>query len=229
SQMILGPVAGQLEKRRLLIVSDGALQYVPFAALPKPEAGGKAMSDKPLIVDHEVVNLPSASSLAVLRRELAGRKTARRTVAVLADPVFDHDDERLKGVLVNRGAKSADITETRSSDPLLESDLARSARDFGFDDGGFRLPRLPFTRKEGQAILALIPAGERLSALDFAANQTIATSAELSQYRYVHFATHGLLNEVHPELSGIVLSLIDEKGEEQDGFLRTQEVFNLHL
>ena len=78
-------------------------------------------------------------------------------------------------------------------------------------------------------ILSLASADLRLGALDFAANQTTATSAELAQYRYVHFATHGLLNPMHPELSGIVLSLFNEQGAEQDGFLRASEVFNLSL
>jgi tetratricopeptide (TPR) repeat protein len=41
SQMILGPVAEQLGRKRLLIVSDGALQYVPLGALPKPGVRGQ--------------------------------------------------------------------------------------------------------------------------------------------------------------------------------------------
>jgi CHAT domain-containing protein len=74
-----------------------------------------------------------------------------------------------------------------------------------------------------------VPASEAIKALDFVANREIATSAELSQYRIVHFATHGLLNSEHLELSGIVLSLVNEKGEEQDGFLRLREIYNLNL
>jgi CHAT domain-containing protein len=68
-----------------------------------------------------------------------------------------------------------------------------------------------------------------MEGLDFAANLSNATSGELSQYRIVHFATHGFLNSRHPELSGIVLSLVDEKGQEQDGFLRAHEVYALTL
>ena len=90
TKMLLAPIAGQLGGRRLLIVADGALQYVPFAALPAPEK-----PDTPLVVDHEVVSAPSASMVAVLRRQLAERTPAKRTLAVLADPVFDADDERV--------------------------------------------------------------------------------------------------------------------------------------
>ena len=226
SQMLLGPVSDQLEKRRLLIVGDGALQYVPFAALPRPAPGAWR---RPLIVDHEVVSLPSASTLVVLRRELTGRKPAPKTVAALADPVFDPGDERFKASVALRGTGRAIVAQSRTDSALLESDLTRSARDLDLGDTRGVLRRLPYTRKEAQMILSLAPADQRLGALDFAANQATATSDELAKYRYVHFATHGLLNPKHPELSGIVLSLFNEQGAEQDGFLRASEVFNLNL
>jgi tetratricopeptide (TPR) repeat protein len=97
SNMLLEPVAGRLGTKRLVIVADGALQYLPFAVLPVPEtlATAKTSLARPLIIDHEIVSLPSASVLAVLRRELAGRGRAARMVAVLADPVFEPDDERV--------------------------------------------------------------------------------------------------------------------------------------
>jgi CHAT domain-containing protein/Tfp pilus assembly protein PilF len=244
SQMLLGPVANQLEKKRLLIVADGALQYVPFAALPAPESGRAGDKEKrgnpqsairnpqsfaPLIVDHEIVTLPSASALAVLRHELAGRKSAPKTVAVLADPVFDPGDERFRASVGSQRTERAIVAQRRTDSAALDSDLTRSARDLDLGDIRGVLRRLPYTRKEAQMILSLARADQRLGALDFAANQTTATGGELAKYRYVHFATHGLLNPKHPELSGIVLSLFNEQGAEQDGFLRASEVFNLNL
>jgi tetratricopeptide (TPR) repeat protein len=90
TRMIVGPAAGLLGGRRLLIVADGALAYVPFSALPDPK------TREPLAVAHEIVHLPSASALAALRSEVAARGTAaRRGIAVLADPVFAANDERL--------------------------------------------------------------------------------------------------------------------------------------
>ncbi len=107
--------------------------------------------------------------------------------------------------------------------------MLRSAAESGVLRGGRTIPRLPFTRKEAEDILALVPAAQRLKALDFAASRRTATSSELARYRFVHFATHGFVNPRHPELSGLVLSLFDEQGREQDGFLRLYEVYNLHL
>jgi CHAT domain-containing protein len=57
----------------------------------------------------------------------------------------------------------------------------------------------------------------------------MATSGHLAQYRIVHFATHALVDNKRPELSGLVLSLVDERGEPQDGFLTLQDVYNLNL
>jgi CHAT domain-containing protein len=91
------------------------------------------------------------------------------------------------------------------------------------------VPRLPFSRREAAAVTALAPAGQALSALDFAASRATATSDRLRDYRIVHFASHGLLDLENPELSGIVLSLVDEEGRPQDGFLRLAEVYGLRL
>jgi CHAT domain-containing protein len=65
--------------------------------------------------------------------------------------------------------------------------------------------------------------------LDFAANGELVESGELSKYRYVVFETHGLLDSWHPELTAIVLSLVDENGYRRDGYLRAHEVYNLNL
>ncbi len=65
--------------------------------------------------------------------------------------------------------------------------------------------------------------------MDFKANKREIFNSDLEQYRILHFATHGLLNSRHPELSGVVLSLIDKNGREIDGFLRLQDIYNLKL
>jgi CHAT domain-containing protein len=100
-------------------------------------------------------------------------------------------------------------------------------RNFGGENGVFQ--RLEFTQLEAQAILKLVPAAQRKEALGFKASRATATDAELSQYRFLHFATHGFLDTVHPSLSGMVLSLVDQRGVDQNGFLRAIDVFNLRL
>jgi len=234
SRMLLGPVGSQLGRKRLAIVADGALQYIPFAALPAPspekdKGRNSGAEPQPLFVEHEIVSLPSASTLATLRRETAGRKPAEKSLAVLADPVFTDDDTRARRDVGKEGAKE----KTRSADPdemdIVSLQMSRSGRETGVigAEGGFG--RLLSTRREAAAISALVPERERMQALDFEASRTTAVRPELGEYRIVHFATHGMLNNIHPELSGIVLSLVDKDGQPQDGFLRLQDIYNLRL
>jgi CHAT domain-containing protein/tetratricopeptide (TPR) repeat protein len=224
SRTLLAPVAGQFGKKRLLIAADGMLHYIPFGALPDPNSLKESDGSwQPLLVEHEVVNLPSASTIAVLRRELAGRKPAARTLAMLADPVFSKDDERIRP-----GASSA-ARQTAQPDPPNESTNRILVETAGAVPGELRIRRLPFTRLEAEQIMPLVPAGAGMKALDFKANRATAMSEQLSLYRIVHFATHGLADSERPELSTIVLSLYDEQGRPQDGFLRAHEVYNLNL
>jgi CHAT domain-containing protein len=218
TRMILDPIAGRLSGQRLLIVADGALQYVPFAALPRP-GQPLASTAEPMVVQHEIVNLPSASIVAVMRRERAPRPTPERTIAVVADPVFDPDDARLKMPNV--------VSAAPPHAAALPAEVTRSAQAAGLTDDRGALARLPFSREEADAIVGLSPKGGSARVVDFRASRATLSSAEVSRARIVHLATHGLLDTERPELSGLVLSLFDERGRPQDGFLRLHEVYNL--
>lgn len=246
SKMVVGPVGTQLKNKRLLIVADGALAYVPFSVLAEPQVSDTGAPDSavdggtiPLIVNHEIINLPSASVLAVLRQQQINRAQAPKAVAVLADPVFNKLDPRV--TMQNSGQSKMAVAVSpkqagmQAKDGLLDGSFAtglltRSATEVGLSrDGRLELPRLRFSRQEADAILAVTPPGSGLRAVDFQASRATATSPELSQYRIVHFATHGLLNSEHPELSGLVLSLVDKNGKPQEGFLELQDIYNLNL
>ncbi|MBZ5506028.1 MAG: CHAT domain-containing protein [Acidobacteriia bacterium] len=220
SEMVIGPVAHLLTGKRLLIVSDGALQYIPFAALPMP---GNRAGSVPLIVKHEIINLPSASVLAELRRQQIGRRKASMTVAVLADPIFDPTDERLKMLPLQKSSSSA-------SSSRRDYDVIRSAKDLDLTRGAQPyLSRLLYTRNEADAVMAVTPPGKGMLAVDFDASRALATSPALAKYRIVHFATHGIINNRHPELSGLVLSLVNKQGKAQDGFLKLQDIYSMKL
>jgi CHAT domain-containing protein len=237
---LLKPVADQLGNKRLLVVADGVLQYIPFAALPIPERGrgGDKRTREirnpqsairnpqfvPLIVEHEIVNLPSASTLAVLRRETAGRRPAPKAVAALADPVFETDDMRVLAATGKvKGAPDKQASnEASASLPLPLARLRGMKRDGGFG-------RLPATLNEARAIEEVTIESERLIAKGFDASRARATDPALGQYRIIHFATHGVLDRDNPELSAIVLSLVDRQGRPQDGYLRLHDIYNLNL
>lgn len=207
SGLILQPAETLLGDRPLVIVADGALQYIPFAALPIPSTG------LPLATRHEVVNLPSASALGVMRREFQARVPAPRELALFADPVFEERDKRF-----SHGLDKADRLK-----------LSRKALHRGddIDLSGFR--RLPHSEREAETIASLLPKGQVFKAMGFDASRDTVARVGLHGYRKVHFATHGVIDSRHPELSGLVLSLYNGKGERQDGFLRLNDIYNLRL
>src|SRR5262249_56247784 len=89
-------------------VGEGSVELVPCAALP--EAVQKAGGPVPLVVDHEVVSLPSASTLALVRDSWKQTTRWSKSVAVFADPVFEADDPRM-GAAGSRSAQPAPAPE----------------------------------------------------------------------------------------------------------------------
>jgi len=243
SQTLLAPVAAQLGNNRLVIVADGALQYIPFAMLPDPVTGGRspvasenntahrplATDHRPLIVGHEIVSLPSASALAIQRTELAGRHLAPKMLAVIADPVFDRTDARLSTSAIETGDKTQPQTIAANNERTLEHLAENSGDKSGITTRRFVIPRLPFTRQEADQLLALTPATSSFRRNCFRASRATVLDPALGQYRYVHFATHGLLDSERPGLSALVLSMVDAEGKPQDGFLRANDIYNLKL
>lgn len=222
SQMVLGPAGEDIKGKRLLIVADGALQQLPFAVLPEP---GKT---EPLALGHELVSLPSASTLAVLRAQDAQRPPASAELAVFADPVFDRNDPRVHGKTAATAAGSSTL-QARGEENRILVHLAESGTAPTGSGTSLVVPRLPFTRAEAQSIILQAKGGQNLLATDFEANKKTALGVVLSEYRYVHFATHGYLDSDNPALSALVLSLVDQKGKPQDGFLRAQDIYNMKL
>jgi CHAT domain-containing protein len=204
--LVLAPAGAHLAKARVVLALDGALQYVPFGALPIAASDGTLA---PLLATHEVVEVPSLSVLALAARERA--PDSRKTLAVFADPVLQPTDPRL------RALQSAPVAA-----PPMPAVAARTS-------GGAELQRLLSTSYEGQAIAGLVADDRRLLASGFAANRAAVLGAQLGDFRYIHFATHGLVDSRYPGLSALVLSQFDERGRPQDGFLRLNDIYGLKL
>ena len=225
AELILEPARETLTHRRIVVVADGALGIIPFAVLPSDRVSGRALG-----LDHEVLSVPSLSVLASLRRPGGSsgspEASARKTLAILADPVFDLADPRLEAArrvgVDGRARSSVGATEPPPSLPAaaLPAESSPTAE---------ALPRLVHSRHEAQAVAAMVPAEERLLALDFAARRELFTSGALEPFRIVHVATHGLLDAERPELSALVLSQLDTQGRRRDGHLRLLDVYNLRL
>lgn len=221
SSLIFKDALNDIAATRLVIIGDGVLESAPFAALSRPQAPGSTNTQpQPLIKEFEVVNLPSISVMTVLSRQVAQRQPPSGSVAVFADPVFEANDARLRSSAhaaeSTSAARGASISQSRALD--------RALKDSTLEKG---IRRLVFSRREAEAISSVAPGA--FVALDFRANRAAVLSKNLSNYKIVHFATHGILNDKHPELSGILLAMVDEKGKPQDGFIQLSDIYNLNL
>src|SRR6266446_6105162 len=231
------PAASLIGDKRLLIVSDGALNYVTFEALVKTTDGGDYASLNYLIKTNEVVYAPSASVIAAIRGTSptpgspAGQpgwggavREGSKKILLIADPIFRADDPRLNGGMT---------VQTSGEARGLGLGLARAVSDVAGTGGqtpvGAQLARLAGTRVEAQEIAKIASAGGGQPDVwtDLTASEDNVRGRDVSNYRVVHIATHGLLDAERPQFTGVVLSLVGNKTG--DGFLRTDEIFNLQM
>lgn len=188
TQMILGPAIADrsLRNKRLLIAADGKLQSIPFSALPIPNAD-EINNDQidwrdpppPLLRSNEIVHIPSASTLSLMRARVRDRNLAPQPLALVVDPALSgakREVEVIRSEAVDEGIGDQDLVHVRE-----------------------------------------------LTATE--TNVSDITSS-LNQYRLIHFAMHGQVNEDDPAKSGLLLFLNGQSGEEHY-FLRLTDVFNL--
>lgn len=228
SDMLLEKLAAKLDRKRMLVIADGALQNVSFASLLAP---GNLAS---LIDSHEIIVLPSASVIGVLRQQVASRKEAPQPLIVFANPVFAADDSRVASSRTSGSRKKlagvADDKIPAAAQTPLSDDSTGHGRALSMlrNNGIGEIAPLPFSAAEAQGILKATN-GQGIAKLDFNANRSLALSPEMSRYRVIHFATHGVVDLERPALSRIVLSLVDKDGRSQDGFLFLHDIYNLNL
>jgi CHAT domain-containing protein/Tfp pilus assembly protein PilF len=214
ARLILSPVAAHLDKRRLIVVADGALNYIPFQILPEPSGS------EPLVAGHEVINAPSASILGELRQEAARRQAPSKVLAAFGDPVF-----------ASNYAQRKSDGEQLASVQTAETERWRHAlRDIELNADSFDpsvIKPLFYARRELANLREV--AGDRgtFVATDFAATRDQLLRTDLNGYAILHFATHGFLDPKRPENSGLVLSTVNPEGKVQDGFVGLKDIYGL--
>ncbi len=182
SRLVLQPLLAQIPAQvtRLIIVPDGALHYVSFAALPL-----RAETDDSFLVEkYEVAYGSSVASLLATR----SRPPSTDGMLLVADAVYGSDDPRLSHAAPPAAALTAGT-------PRLRSALNLTA-----------LQRLPATAAEASGIEKLAaPLGvDELEG--FAATRAAVLSRPLERYRYIHFAVHATTDAEIPQMSSLVLS-----------------------
>jgi CHAT domain-containing protein len=203
--------------RRLVIVADGALNFVPFEALVTTERGGDYSSLDYLIKTNKVSYAPSASVTAAVRDQ---KRSVGRNILLVADPVFSENDPRLP---TNHADLRSEVTRGLGLDSAVKDVNGPTTQ-------ALILPRLAGTRIEAEQIGRLAKAAGTQGDLwlDLEANENELKTRDIQSYRVLHIATHGVLDAMRPQFSGLVLSLVGNQPND-DGFLRTGEVFNLKL
>ena len=223
-KVAIEPAAAMIGEKRLLVVADGALNYVPFEVLLKTADAGDFASLGYLVKTNEIVYAPSASVVGAIKQQRA--KSTSRAMLVIADPVFNSNDARAK-----KGAAAAttdaDVRGLGIQSALADVEETTPATNTAME--GLPLARLNGTRVEAEQISKLVKTsgGTADVWLDLDASEENLGTRDISKYRIIHVATHGLLNAERPQFTGVVLSLVGNKT--RDGFVRTDEVFNLHL
>ena len=204
ANMILSPVAAQLTAPRVIVVADGALNYIPFQLLP--------VNNEPLVAKYEVINAPSAWILGQLRQEQQSRPPRSKVLAAFGDPVFESNYAHVKSSTASE--LTAQVRASRDVD--VDADLLDPST----------IQPLNYTKFELNNLSEIAGSGAFV-ARNFTASRETLSSIDLSKYAILHFATHGVFNPEKPEDSGFYLSMVDTSGQRQDGFINMQDVYKL--
>jgi CHAT domain-containing protein len=206
-KLVFAPVEAAVKCcQRLIIVPDGALDYLPFEAMV---TGSGYLAEK-----HAVVYGPSASALVTVRA--LNRKVVEppKMLVAFADPVTSSAARGAPGM---KTAKPKTAVE-RGTEGVGEED---------YTERGFSLVALPYSREEVLSISKLFPGAVSKVYLGNEAREETVKSEKLADFRYVHFASHGFLDETRPGRSGILLAH-DPKSSE-DGILQVDEIMRLKM
>ena len=195
---MIEPISSQLRTSRVIVVPDGILQYLPFPALQL-----SAKADDLLIARFEVVNEPSASTLAIVRQQRAVREPGEKLLIGFGDPVFS-----LGSPTPGKGTILSDTRSGGVFDPT-------------------QLPNLFFSRRELRLIEELLGDEAELY-MDHDASRQNLLKADLSGFRILHMVTHGVFDANQPELSGLMLSLVDANKQRLDGFVGLADIYKLN-
>jgi CHAT domain-containing protein len=182
----------------LIIVPDGVLHDLPFETLRVRHGNGT----KYLIEDYSVSYGPSASSILALhamRKDLAWKKD----LLAFGGPLYDPGLAQENGAASRQGAAFRRLWSGQA----------------------FDFPPLPYSQQEVREVARLFSNEKVEVFVGEAASEDIVKALPLKDYRIIHFACHGLLDENHPLRSALVLSLGGEPAN--DGFLEMREIYGL--
>ncbi len=176
--------------RRVYFVADGLLHGVPFAALVTNDSGPPQylVSSRDVAMSTSLRAVPDGQPVQVA--DGVG-------VLIVADPVYTRSDERF--------ARMPRAPRASASGPAA---VVKPADEWS---------RLAGAGREAASIAATLPRAKIETITGFAANRESVLQRDLRKYRVLHFATHAVADLESPQLSMLVLSLLDEQGNARVG------------
>lgn len=230
---LLQPVSSAIPSgSTLIIVPDGNLGYLPFESLVVATRHSPTGVIQPayLLDKFAIAYGPSASALAAVEEANTGTLERTKTLLAFGDPVVERGMSLAKNAPANGATRSA-VAEPQTNPEQAAAVPAPAAPadtiSEEYAERGFSLVRLPFTRDEVLGISNLYPSSQRQVYLGEDAREETVKSERLNAYRYIHFASHGFIDESHPERSGILFSRSPNSSE--DGVLQMGEIMRLKL
>ncbi len=228
--MLIRPLENSISgSRKLFIVPDGVLAYVPFETLLASHSGlgapttresarkraVRSWHTKTLLERFAITYAPSASALAAIIARSRRPSASTKSLLAFGDPVYERDVKNPTPVMATA---SDSVTSSAGGAAFLMNSYA---------ERGFDFTRLPNTRHEVLAISELYARDQSQIYFGAEAREETVKSAKLDQYRIIHFAAHALIDDKVPSRSGIVLSLNEDPTE--DGVLQMSEIMRLRL
>lgn len=210
SNNLFGQISEKLKDKRLILATDGKLRYFPVSALPFPSNEDSKINE-PFLLTNEIIYEPSATTLSLLTQKLNSAKTPEKDLLIFADAVYSAKDER---IVVGKSDVNLSASDSADDDSLEQTSF---------------LGRLPATEQEAASIAKTFGWSDTKLFSGFAATRENFFETKLSDYKVLHFATHGILNENQPEFSGLVFSQFDENGKRKKGIVRLQDIYGLNL
>jgi CHAT domain-containing protein len=211
AQMVLLPAKDQLAHRRVIVVPDGVLNYIPFQVLRLPG------DNEPLVASKEIINAPSASILGELKQQAARRQPAANVLAAFGDPVFASE-----AVSQDTKENEEDIATARWHSNLRHFELNKNS----FDPA--TVAPLFYAKHELRSLRDVAGDGA-LIVSDYAATRDQFLSTDLTNFAILHLVTHGYFNPATPESSGFVLSTTDRQDKKLKGFIELRDIYELRV
>jgi CHAT domain-containing protein len=198
-QTLLKPAEPFLTKKsKLVLIPDGILNYLPFEVLLTDNKGIGSGS------------LYSALPYLVKKYPVSYVQSASVLNSLLSVQSELNPSDPANKNLVAFG------------DPVYENETDSS------HPSANKYQRLEYSGKEIENIASLFKKGNTdIYLRSDATEENVKRDGELKKFNYVHFATHGFIDETKPDFSSLVLT--QENNSEEDGFLQATEIFNLKM